>query len=181
MQSSLHTDLLVFLVGYSSGAAGTILAGLGERVGGAGEGIGVLVVFGDAFGDECERSVRRLFGGRVVRYHMAFLGYIRGRCLIIVSLRVCSGPQQIRNVAWIIALAEISSVLDSMSPLLPPKNSLCISIVEYSHCFGTFQGSLPPVLQLKLYPLSLRAFICPRFNTFSFPLRSSDEWTLAAL
>ena len=66
-------------------------------------------VFGDTFGDECERSVRRLFGGRVVRYHMAFLGYIRGRCLIIVSLRVCSGPQQTRNVAWIIALAGISS------------------------------------------------------------------------
>ena len=30
-----------------------------------------LSVFGDAFGDECERSVRRLFGGRVVQYHMA--------------------------------------------------------------------------------------------------------------
>ena len=32
-----HTELLVCFVGYSSGAAGTVLAGLGERVGGAEE------------------------------------------------------------------------------------------------------------------------------------------------
>ena len=36
------------------------------------------------------------------------LGYISGRFLFIVSLRVCSRPQQTRYFAWIIALAETS-------------------------------------------------------------------------
>ena len=29
-----------------------------------------VLVFGDEFGDECERSVRRLFGSHVTRHHM---------------------------------------------------------------------------------------------------------------
>ena len=66
-----------------------------------------VLVFGDEFGDECERSVRRLFGSHVTRYHMDISRVCKR--LIIVSLRVCSGPQQTRYVAWIIALAEISS------------------------------------------------------------------------
>ena len=80
----------------------------------------LLSVFGDGFGDECERSIlnARIRGscGPVTHGHF---GYIRGRYLITVSLRVCSGPQQARFFAWILALAEISSFTEPLAYTAP--------------------------------------------------------------
>ena len=52
----------------------------------------------------------------------SFLGYIGGRILIIISLCVCSGPQQTLYVAWINTFAEISLLIRELAPYVSKRS-----------------------------------------------------------